>query len=120
MSKSIVLSILSLSTIVAGKFVSQFAVVDQDGALVGAKAHKTEAEAQAELASLKFYTVGLEYARATAKEGMSNQAIVGKANAVASFLMYQEQVANGTFKAAEAVEEVAEEVAEVVEEATEF
>lgn len=91
---AIVLSITTLTTVVAGKFKSSFAVVDQEGNLVGVKAHATEAEAQAELGSLKFYTEGLAFARATAKEGTADKSLVGKANLVAAYLMYKEQEAN--------------------------
>ena len=94
MSDSIVLSILALTTVVAGKFKTSFAVVDQEGNLVGTKAHATEAEAQAELGSLKFYTEGLAFARATAKEGTADKSLVGKANLVAAYLMYKEQLEN--------------------------
>lgn len=93
MSNAIVLSIAALQSVVAGKFVTNFAVVDGDGNLVGSKAHKTEAEAQVELGSLKYYATGLEFARATAKEGTTDKALVGKANIVAAFLIYQEQPA---------------------------
>ncbi|CAM0030156.1 hypothetical protein VPHD530_0035 [Vibrio phage D530] len=91
MSKAIVLSILTMQTVVAGKFKSSYAVVDGEGNLVGSKAHATEAEAQLELGSLKYYTTGLEFARATAKEGATDKSLVGKANVIAAFLMYQEQ-----------------------------
>lgn len=87
----IVLSILPLPNVVAGKFVTYYAVVDQSGELVGAKSHKTEAEAEVELGSLKFYAKGLEFARAVAPEGASDKSLVGKANIVASFLLYQEK-----------------------------
>lgn len=110
MSKSIVLSILTLQTVVAGKFVSSYAVVDGEGNLVGSKAHKTEAEAQVELGSLKYYAKGLEFARATAKEGATDKSLVGKANTVAAFLMYEEQQANPA-TAEEATEAPAEEPA---------
>ena len=94
MSNSIVLSILALTTVVAGKFKTSYAVVDQENNLVGTKAHATEAEAQAELGSLKFYTEGLAFARATAKEGTADKSLVGKANLVAAYLMYKEQLEN--------------------------
>lgn len=105
------LTIKSLQTVVAGKFVDQFVVVDESGNLIGSKAHKTHAEAEVELGGLKYYAQGLEFARATAKEGVTEKALVGKANIVAAFLMYQEQVAAGTF-GAEAAEEVVEETTE--------
>ena len=101
MSNAIVLSIAALQSVVAGKFVTNYAVVDGEGNLVGAKAHKTEAEAQVELGSLKYYATGLEFARATAKEGTTDKALVGKANIVAAFLIYKETPV--------ATEEVAEE-----------
>ena len=94
MSEAIVLSITTLTTVVAGKFKTSYAVVDQDGNLVGTKAHATEVEAQAELGSLKFYTEGLAFARATAKEGTADKSLVGKANLVAAYLMYKEQQEN--------------------------
>ncbi|WWT42337.1 hypothetical protein [Vibrio phage Va-ZX-1] len=99
------LVIKSLQTVVAGKFVDQFVVVDEAGNLVGSKAHKTEAEAQAELGGLKYYAEGLEFARATAPDTATEKSMVAKANVVAAYLMYKEQ--------AEAAEEapVAEEAA---------
>ena len=84
------LSILAMQSVVAGKFVTAYAVVDTSGNLIGAKAHKTEAEAEVELGSLKYYATGLDFARATAKEGTTDKALVGKANIVAQYLMYQE------------------------------
>lgn len=104
-ASQIVLSILPLTTVVAGKFVTSYAVVDQAGELVGAKSHKTEAEAQAELGSLKYYTTGLEFARATAPEGVSDKALVSKANVVAAFLLYQEKLEAGETEAPAETEE---------------
>lgn len=103
MSNTIALSVIALPQVVAGKFVDRFAVVDQAGELVGAKAHNTKEEAEAELGTLKFYATGLEFARATAPEGASAKSLVGKANIVASFLLYQEQLESG-----EAVADTAE------------
>ncbi|WLJ89337.1 hypothetical protein [Vibrio phage vB_ValA_R15Z] len=110
------LVIKSLQTVVAGKFVDQFVVVDEAGNLVGSKAHKTEAEAQAELGGLKYYAEGLTFARATAAEGATEKSMVAKANVVAAYLMYKEQaeaaeeapVAEEAVEAEAPVEEVAE------------
>lgn len=105
MSNAIVLSILPLTTVVAGKFKTSYAVVDQAGELIGSKAHATQAEAELELGSLKYFAEGMTFARATAKEGTPDKTLVGKANVVASFLMYQEQLANPVAEApAEEVE----------------
>ena len=95
-TSAIVLSILTLTTVVAGKFKESFCVADQDGALIGTKAHATSAEAELELGSLKYFTAGMDFARATAKEGTADKSLVGKANVVAAYLMYQEQLANPT------------------------
>ncbi|QDF45969.1 hypothetical protein vBVpaPMGD2_30 [Vibrio phage vB_VpaP_MGD2] len=110
------LVIKSLQTVVAGKFVDQFVVVDEAGNLVGSKAHKTEAEAQAELGGLKYYAEGLEFARATAPDTATEKSMVAKANVVAAYLMYKEQaeaaeeapVAEEAVEAEAPVEEVAE------------
>lgn len=91
---TISLSIRALETVVAGKFVSQYVVVDQEGNLVGSRAHKTEAEAKIEMGTLKYYAAGLEFARATAPEGATDKALVGKANIVAAYLMYKEALEN--------------------------
>lgn len=91
MSQSnVVLSILALTSVVAGKFVTNYAVVDQEGNLIGAKAHKTEAEAEVELGTLKYYAEGMDFARATAKEGTPDKTLVGKANVIAAYLMFKE------------------------------
>lgn len=87
MSKLIV---KELTTVVAGKFVSQFCIVDEAGNLVGSKAHKTADEAELELGTLKYYAEGLAFARATAPEGATEKGLVGKANIVAAYLMYKE------------------------------
>lgn len=108
------LTIKTLQNVVAGKFVEQFAVVDEAGNLIGTKAHKTRAEAEAELGGLKYFAKGLEFARATAAEGTSDKALVGKANIVAAFLMWEEQ---GSVATEEVVEE--EPVLEAVESADE-
>lgn len=101
------LTIKQMETVVSGKFVSQFAVVDESGNLVGSKAHKTREEAEAEMGGLKYYAEGLAFARATAPEGATEKGLVGKANIVAAYLMYQEQQAAG-----ETVQEAVEETAE--------
>lgn len=90
MSK-ITLSIKTLPQVVAGKFVDTFAVVDQDGNLVGSKAHRDPESAEAELGSLKYFSKGLEFARATAPEGTAEKALVGKANTVAAYLIWLEK-----------------------------
>lgn len=118
-SKAIVLSILSLTTVVAGKFVESFAVVDADNNLVGAKSHKTKEDATVELGSLKFYAEGLTFARATAKEGTTDKALVGKANIIAAYLMYKEQEGN-TFEPVAEVAVAEEAEAEVAATAEEF
>lgn len=120
MSNSIVLSVITLQTVVAGKFKSSFAVVDQSGELIGSKAHATEAEAQLELGSLKYFAKGMEFARATAKEGTVDKALVGKANVVAAYLMYQEQLDAPAVEEDSTAEEVVEAEAEVVAESEEF
>lgn len=89
-NSTVALSIMTMQSVVAGKFVNSFAVVDGQGNLIGTKAHKTQAEAEVELGSLKYYAEGLEFARATAKEGTTDKALVGKANIVAAYLMYKE------------------------------
>lgn len=112
MSTQITLSIRALQTVVAGKFVDSFAVVDQSGELVGSKAHRTHEDAEAELGTLKFYATGLSFARAVAPEGASDKSLVGKANIVAAFLLYQEKAEQPEVVETEAAaEEVAEEVA---------
>lgn len=101
------LVIKEIQTVVAGAFVSQFVVVDQSGNLLGKKAHKTEAEAQAELGTLKYYAQGLAFAKATAPEGTADKALVGKANIVAAYLLWVEDSA-----AAESTEETEAPVAD--------
>ncbi len=112
MSNTIVLSIIALTTVVAGKFKESFAVVDQSGELIGTKAHATREEAEVELGTLKYFAAGMDFARATAKEGTADKALVGKANTVAAYLIYKEQL--------EAAPVEAEVVAEVVAEQTDF
>ncbi|AWD90650.1 hypothetical protein [Pseudomonas phage Nerthus] len=91
MSRSVNLIVKALATVVAGKFVDQFVVIDEtSGELVGKKAHKTEAEATAELGSLKFFAEGLSFARATAGEGATDKGLIAKANVVAAYLLYKE------------------------------
>lgn len=85
------LTIKEIQSVVAGKFVSQFVVVDAAGNLLGKKAHKTEAEANVELGSLKFYAQGLEFAKATAPAGTAEKALVGKANTIAAYLLWVEE-----------------------------
>ena len=88
---AIVLSIMTLNTVVAGKFKESFAVVDQEGELIGSKAHGSRQEAELELGTLKFFAEGMTFARSVAKEGTPDKTLVGKANVVASYLMYLEQ-----------------------------
>lgn len=102
------LVIKTLSTVVAGKFVDQFVVVDGEGNLIGKKAHRTQEEAQTEMGSLKYYAEGLAFARATAPEGTADKALVGKANVVAAYLMWKEAPAVEAPVAEEAVEETVE------------
>ena len=105
------LVIKTLSTVVAGKFVDQFVVIDGEGNLIGKKAHRTQEEAQAELGSLKYYAEGLAFARATAPEGTADKALVGKANVVAAYLMWKEAPAVEAVEAPvaeQAVEETVE------------
>lgn len=66
-----------------------FFVTDEQGQLVGRKAHSTEAEAQTELATLAGYASGLEFARAQFP-GLGDKAHVGKANVVAEYLAWVE------------------------------
>lgn len=77
--------------IVAGSMVQEtfFYVGDESGQLVGRKAHSSEAEAQAELATLAGYAEGLEFARAQFPE-LGDKAHVGKANVIAEFLAWKE------------------------------
>lgn len=67
--------------------VDQYAVVDSTGQPVDGKLHKDEESARAVMASMEDLFEGLEYARATFP-GMSNQALRGKANAIASYLKW--------------------------------
>lgn len=116
MSNKIVLSILTLTTVVAGKFKESFAVVDQAGELIGSKAHPTKEEAEVELGTLKYFATGMEFARATAKEGTQDKALVGKANVVAAFLMYQERPEPAPVEVTEVTEEPVTEKVTVSEE----
>lgn len=77
--------------IVAGKFVQEtfYFVADETGALVGRKAHTTEAEAQQELAGLGGFAAGLEFAKAQFPE-LGDKGHVAKANVIAEFLSWQE------------------------------
>uniref|UniRef100_A0AAU6W0T4 Uncharacterized protein n=1 Tax=Pseudomonas phage Ulina01 TaxID=3138549 RepID=A0AAU6W0T4_9CAUD len=90
-AQAVTLIVKTLATVVAGKFVDQFVVIDQaSGELVGKKAHKTEAEANAELGGLKYFAEGLSFARATAAEGSTDKGLIAKANVVAAYLMFKE------------------------------
>lgn len=79
------------TNIKAGALVTEtfFFVADEEGKLVGRKAHSSEAEAQAELATLAGYAEGLEFARAQFPE-LGDKAHVGKANVIAEFLAWKE------------------------------
>lgn len=94
MSSSL-LKIATLTTVIAKKFVTQYAVVDTAGELVGVKAHATEAEAVAELGTLKYFAEGLEFAKATSGPDAKPQGLNSKANTVAAYLMYKDQQAAG-------------------------
>lgn len=111
------LIIQTLPQVVAGKLVDQFVVMDESGNLIGKKAHKSRSDAEQELGGLKFYAKGLEFARATAPEGAQEKSLVGKANVVAAFLLWQEmgsQTAEETTEEVTATEEAVE-TAETVE-----
>lgn len=77
------------SRIVAGALVKEafFYVADEAGNLVGRKSHSSEAEAEAEKATLAGYAEGLEFARAQFPE-LGDKAHVGKANVIAEFLAW--------------------------------
>lgn len=91
MSRSVNLIVKTIAVVIAGKFVDQFVVIDEtSGELVGKKAHKTEAEAQAELGGLKYFAEGLSFARATAPEGSTDKGLIAKANVVAAYLLFKE------------------------------
>lgn len=107
MSQATVLSIATSNTIVKGKFVAQFFVVDQDGNLVGAKAHATEEAASAELGSLKYFAQGMDFAKAVSKPDAKPQALASKANVVAAYLLYLEVGAPKVEVEAEATTETA-------------
>lgn len=79
------------TNIKAGALVTEtfFFVADEDGKLVGRKAHGSEAEAQAELATLAGYASGLEFARAQFPD-LGDKAHVGKANVIAEYLAWVE------------------------------
>jgi len=89
------LQIKQSQTVVAKKFVPQFFVVDNEGNLVGSKAHPTEAEAVAEMGTLKYFAEGLEFAKATSGPDAKPQGLNSKANTVAAYLMYKDQQAAG-------------------------
>lgn len=107
------LIIQTLPQVVASKLVDQFVVMDETGNLIGKKAHKSREDAEQELGGLKFYAKGLEFARATAPEGAQEKSLVGKANVVAAFLLWQEQASEVAEAPAE--EETTEETVETVE-----
>ncbi|ARB11241.1 hypothetical protein [Marinomonas phage CPP1m] len=110
----VTLSIRTLENFVGGKFVESFLVVDSEGSAIGKKAHTTREGAEVELGSLKYYAEGLAFARATAPEGATEKGLVGKANIVASYLMYVETQENGGAEA----DQVESEVEAAVEAAT--
>ncbi|AWD90695.1 hypothetical protein [Pseudomonas phage Achelous] len=106
------LIVKAFPTVIAGKFVDTFVVIDEtSGELVGKKSHKTEAEALVELGGLKYFAEGLSFARATAAEGSTDKGLIAKANVVAAYLLFKEVGA----PAAEVAEE-AEAEAPVAEE----
>lgn len=86
-----------------------FYVADEFGQLVGRKAHDSEEEAQAEMATLAGYAEGLEFARAQFPE-LGDKAHVGKANVIAEFLAWQ--AAGKPVKEAKAADAATEEVAD--------
>lgn len=121
MSRSVSLIVKAFPQVVAGKFVDTFVVIDEtSGELVGKKAHKTEAEATVELGSLKFFAEGLSFARSTAPAGATDKGLIGKANVVAAYLLYKEQVEAGTFTNEEVAEAEADAAAEPVAEEESF
>lgn len=85
------LQIRTIEDVVAGKFKTKYCVVDASGQLVGKKSHQTEQEAQAEMDGLKHYARGLDFARAVAPEGATDKGLVGKANIVAQYLLWEEE-----------------------------
>lgn len=107
------LIVKAFPTVIAGKFVDTFVVIDEtSGELVGKKSHKTEAEALTELGGLKYFAEGLSFARATAGEGATDKGLIAKANVVAAYLLFKEvgvQPAEEQAESAEAEAPVAEE-----------
>lgn len=109
------LIVKAFPTVIAGKFVDTFVVIDSgSGELVGKKSHKTEAEALVELGGLKYFAEGLSFARATAAEGSTDKGLIAKANVVAAYLLFKEvgvpvQDEPETVAPAETEEPVAEE-----------
>lgn len=95
-------------TVVGGKFVSQYFVTDLEGNLVGAKAYKSEAEAEVELGTLKYFAEGLAFAKATSPADAKAQGLNTKANTVAAYLLYKDQQAAGVETEVPASEEVAD------------
>lgn len=110
------LQIKTLPQVVAGKFVDTFAVVDAEGNLIGSKAHRSIEEAEAELGGLKYYAQGLEFAKATAPEGAHEKSLVGKANVVASYLLWVEKSESGEAEEATETAEASTEAATQEEE----
>lgn len=91
------LTIKTISSFAAGAFRDQYVVIDSEGNPVGKKAHNDVESAQAELGDLKYFAEALAFARATAPAGATDKSLVGKANVVASYLIYKEAVEAGTF-----------------------
>lgn len=91
------LFIKTLESFAAGAFRETFVVIDGEGNPVGKKAHLTKAEAEDELGGLKYFAEAIDFARATAPAGATDKSLVGKANVVAAYLIYKEQVEAGTF-----------------------
>lgn len=91
------LTIKTISSFAAGAFRDQFVVIDSEGNPVGKKAHMDIEAAQEELGGLKYFAEALAFARATAPAGATDKSLVGKANVVASYLIYKEAVEAGTF-----------------------
>lgn len=79
--------ITPITALVAGALTTQYVVTAEDGSLIGKKAHKSEADAQAEVASLAGYGEGLAYAAAN---GITGKNAVGKANLIAEYLAWVE------------------------------
>lgn len=110
----------SSTKIVAGKLVQEevFYVADEQGSLVGRKAHSTQEEAEQEKAGLAGLESGLEFAKAQFPE-LGDKAHVGKANVISEYLAWVEagkpvktsdtSEATDTPKASEEADETSEE-----------